>query len=564
MAVLDALVKKTNDFKKNIEEINRRENAPITGYSQANFQDPNLYAKNVLQATWNIAHVFSQIAEMGQIADEEVGNIMGYSRQKPTMVPTLEKHKLLQALISNLDFLKFKVWIPHVSDESTADIGLAYLDYLTFLKHDSAAIKLLTYHYAGVEVLGTTRDTLFVAAPPLIKKSLKTYFKNTNKKLNDVIPRFPANIKEELHKFFADLDDVNWDSMKQKAREELEQTKNTSVTITEEEKKSIEDQYKVKLSTLNNNVDDRKTFINEAIPFLKIVEEALSTSNAQPFLDFIQTLPQNEYPTAQLHKYLNLNKGDTQAAEIINKIIVSGHNRRVNHTVDVPRLVRGIQGSRSGIGSLDPADKPRDVGKSSLPGDCDRIQIISFQPKDEIIHKQDQIGQETAPPQSSLYWLMGSLGSAFNAALQTDIGKALTGTVNLKSTIAAYEKELKTKIEDKPTLLSGSTGMYGLQRDHSRVLETIKDEENTLLELKQLHHKLAQYDAENKLHGIELAETMEKINNQLTNSTSIHDHVKNKLSTPSKIAHEQYNLLDEVIDLLRQNNDDNIYNLNSL
>ncbi|MCX7116825.1 MAG: hypothetical protein NTW94_02775, partial [Legionellales bacterium] len=41
----------------------------------------------------------------------------------------------------------------------------------------------------------------------------------------------------------------------------------------------------------------------------------------------------------------------------------------------VPRLVRGIQGSRSGIGSLDPADKPRDVDVLDLPGDCDRIRV---------------------------------------------------------------------------------------------------------------------------------------------------------------------------------------------
>jgi len=52
---------------------------------------------------------------------------------------------------------------------------------------------------------------------------------------------------------------------------------------------------------------------------------------------------------------------------------VSFSYHRANSTADVPRLDRGIQESRSAVGSLDPAVKPRDVGKLGLPGDMRRI-----------------------------------------------------------------------------------------------------------------------------------------------------------------------------------------------
>jgi hypothetical protein len=64
----------------------------------------------------------------------------------------------------------------------------------------------------------------------------------------------------------------------------------------------------------------------------------------------------------------------SEVCEYLENFSVSCHNRRVNNPADFPRLDRGIHGSRSGIGSLDPAVKPREVGMWSLPGDCDRIQ----------------------------------------------------------------------------------------------------------------------------------------------------------------------------------------------
>ena len=73
----------------------------------------------------------------------------------------------------------------------------------------------------------------------------------------------------------------------------------------------------------------------------------------------------------------NLVHHSEQFGEKSRRFFVSCHNRRVNDPTWIPRLVRGIQGSRPGIRSLDPADTPRDVGKLDLPGDCDRVRFFA-------------------------------------------------------------------------------------------------------------------------------------------------------------------------------------------